>query len=446
MVDDQDIQSQSIKKYDHKTQVCGPVLGDVNMWIKLKISKYEEEGTKEDQNYGFQEKDQMYDNKRVCRFCNKVFSSGKALGGHARIHFQANKDLVFNKKLKAHQSIKFKKQQYMPEDEDRVIDFVKKFEGYNKKQTCKICGKGFPSEKSLFGHMRCHPERDWRGIQPPTMARNSSWSSSSSDAETQTMDDRTVDLTKSLKGWSVTAKRGRKAMVTSISEISSLEDDQFRDAVNDLMMLADDDSYESGLTKRQKVDENDAANSTSLNSKAGIGDIIVSKSKKQIVEELSSSNFEKSMTGVGKARTGLILETPVVEFEHKDCLDDNKKYLETSYGKVTIKTKKRRKKVKLSDLDLVQDASPKLALQPDKYHCSTCDKSFTTYQALGGHRSIHKKIKVWIDEDIFNPTVQLADEAKESEASNICRRVLDFDLNEVPPSEDEAGIESLTCS
>ncbi|XP_022877256.1 uncharacterized protein LOC111395478 [Olea europaea var. sylvestris] len=465
MVDDQDIQSRSIKKYDHKSQVCGPFFGEGNLFIEMKILKNEEEGIEEDQNNGFQEQDQMNNNKRVCRFCNKVFSSGKALGGHMRIHVQANKDLAFKKKLKAYQSVKFKKQKYLPEDEDRVIDFVKKkkhYEGYNKNQTCIICRKHFPSEKSLFGHMRCHPERDWRGIHPPTMARNSSWSSSSFDAETQKMDDQIdnwVDLTKSLKGWSVTAKRGRNAMVASSSEISSLEDDELRDAVNDLMMLAHGDSYESGLTNRQKVDESDAANSTSLNSKAEVWDISpVSKLKKQIIEEtyideLGSSIFEnleylqaKSVIDVGEAtdvpRTGLILEKPVVEFEHEDSSDDKKKYSETSYGNVTKKNKKRRKKVKLSDLELVQNASPMLALQPDKYNCSTCDRSFPTHQALGGHRSSHTKIKIWVDEEISNPIVQLADETKESEASNICRRALDFDLNEVPPPEDETGIES----
>lgn len=31
---------------------------------------------------------------------------------------------------------------------------------------CYVCGRQFGTWKALFGHMRCHPEREWRGVRP----------------------------------------------------------------------------------------------------------------------------------------------------------------------------------------------------------------------------------------------------------------------------------------
>ncbi|KAH0470496.1 hypothetical protein IEQ34_000219 [Dendrobium chrysotoxum] len=31
---------------------------------------------------------------------------------------------------------------------------------------CYVCGRRFGTWKALFGHMRCHPEREWRGVRP----------------------------------------------------------------------------------------------------------------------------------------------------------------------------------------------------------------------------------------------------------------------------------------
>jgi hypothetical protein len=81
------------------------------------------------------------------------------------------------------------------------------------------------------------------------------------------------------------------------------------------------------------------------------------------------------------------------------------------------------------------------------YKCSTCDKSFRTFQGLGGHRSIHNKDK---NREATNIVASFADtfridEGEESnktfpspgEASQTGPRRMDFDLNQPYDMEDE---------
>lgn len=37
-------------------------------------------------------------------------------------------------------------------------------------RSCPECRRGFPSNKALYGHMRCHPGRSYRGINAPTFS------------------------------------------------------------------------------------------------------------------------------------------------------------------------------------------------------------------------------------------------------------------------------------
>ncbi|KFK32444.1 hypothetical protein AALP_AA6G242600 [Arabis alpina] len=101
--------------------------------------------------------------KHFCVICNKQFNSGKAYGGHVRIHSNeyGNKHGK-TKKLKMKMKMKKKAKRSLVK---RETDLVRAdVEG---KIRCCLCGKQFQTMHSLFGHMRRHPDRSWKGIRPP---------------------------------------------------------------------------------------------------------------------------------------------------------------------------------------------------------------------------------------------------------------------------------------
>lgn len=107
---------------------------------------------------------------RECEFCGKKFSSGKALGGHKRFHLQAQR-----KGKEANNS-----------NGNGIIKLSPNNLILSGKFSCSICRNDFPSNKSLYGHMRSHSDRNWKGIHSPLFSsllnhRHSSHSDSSMD-------------------------------------------------------------------------------------------------------------------------------------------------------------------------------------------------------------------------------------------------------------------------
>ncbi|THU67419.1 hypothetical protein C4D60_Mb05t24430 [Musa balbisiana] len=74
------------------------------------------------------------------------------------------------------------------------------------------CGKTFASDKALFGHLRCHPERDYRGANPPPGARK------------QPKPDAGPSAARDLpaKKWQTTARRGRQGTASGGDDAEDL--------------------------------------------------------------------------------------------------------------------------------------------------------------------------------------------------------------------------------
>ena len=343
---------------------------------------------------------------RICNICNRGFGSGKALGGHMRMHVQArNKELL--EKLNNATTT----------NTNTTRDIIAKtHESFSITEegepTCYVCKKTFLSMKSLFGHMRSHPERDWRGIQPPTTPtdhkyyNNCSSSSTLSDEKLDTFPAITatsevfVDLSESLSSWRVTGKRGRKS--TDSANDSGLPLDIDVDAVFGLMTLANvdprqasnmsDSTYCNSMMdarKKLRIDEGRSSSREVLHNKIEAK----GKGKPPVVEQTALEvplNMKWNLFGYEE-------ESPREYYRHNSNGSSELDSADKTVGKTMMMSNKRKaRKVKLVELEaLGGDQSHKQvdSVTPNRYICSLCNRSFPTHQALGGHRSSHNKVK-----------------------------------------------------
>jgi len=126
-----------------------------------------------------------------CNVCGKTFSNGKALGGHRRSHFLRKKLNHHPQKVKTSFSIQGSNNRASFDDYDNEEEI-----GGIKKPTCSLCKKKFPTKNALYGHMRSHKNRDFKGLNPPT------------EYHKEDQDDGDLSLPK----WQKRDRRGRKCI------------------------------------------------------------------------------------------------------------------------------------------------------------------------------------------------------------------------------------------
>ncbi|KAK6138274.1 hypothetical protein DH2020_027965 [Rehmannia glutinosa] len=232
----------------------------------------------------------------------------------------------------------------------------------NSELKCPVCAHKFVSIKSLYGHMRNHPDRNWRGMKPPIPGmRNNSFSSLpvsglemnhsglESDGETHSGPDLI------LPGWSKTSRRTRPGKGLKIIPASDRA-----------LLVADNEKAEKALiinpasNRALSMSDNEGYDFPVLeNGEPGKENLPLKKRK---LESAVSPN-------TGNSRCSLPNRPLIIHGIPNPGPRSSKKEM---------------------DLIVNDNIACKNTVRARKPHvCDICDKSFKSYQALGGHKSHH---------------------------------------------------------
>ncbi|XP_060204994.1 zinc finger protein ZAT1-like [Lycium barbarum] len=327
--------------------------------------------------------------KHVCKFCNKSFHCGRSLGGHMRSHMINTTDgETSRKKLPAliissngNLDMGTQSANYgLRENPKKTSKFAEEdtlLPNQNNNKVCKECDKSFQSWKALFGHMKCHSSMNNNSVE------EDSWNSASANNHKQLVlmdseSDTEAAAAPNKKKRSSRRMKRYMAPTTSSTLTSEIEHEQEEIAMS-LILLSRDVGNWVGQNHVTECSDNNSQflKSRKLSTKCKDGGDLVKyfkKVKNGKTEQGESSNSPKRDKS----------ELPTGDEKKKKVKVDNENRVEQSEVELVPN-----KLVKGSSLVMSQmDSDPK-----EKFECTTCNKSFHSYQALGGHRASHKNAK-----------------------------------------------------
>ncbi|PIA63010.1 hypothetical protein AQUCO_00200791v1 [Aquilegia coerulea] len=334
-------------------------------------------------------------------------------------------------------------------------------ETLKQEKFCKECGKGFQSWKALFGHMRCHSEKE----RVSGSVEDDLWSDenhklimdSQSDTETAAPSRRKRSRRTRYKNTTTVTVSSSISFTNTSTSVSEIEQEQEEVAMC-LMMLSRDVGYWGGLNSLVESSDNNSVvvevgSSTIVKRKTfhkedynvdhsvklkkakdkNLKCILLESEKAKFARKGSEfGNFGVLRNGFKKLESDVSVDGSIGEykFEKPKCGDgegfevSNVELGNCSYSKSRVKCTEaelgkdyikevdgqldsecgkyksaKRTRREASDSKMEEESNKKLKCDtmdsPSKsnYECTSCNKTFHSYQALGGHRASHKRMK-----------------------------------------------------
>lgn len=374
----------------------------------------------------------------VCNVCNMEFDSSKQLNSHKQLHS------LYALRRNPKRSQRFMDQDFTAEAAAASIPAKKSSSTYNPDglpEGCSVCGKRFQSWKALFGHMRCHPSRTWRGCRPPKEGDKQQQQGTSSadwqlistrrkdvplpNAVSQESDsaseaERRVGAEPTGHGKSAAAAAAAAAASDNESDTQSIEGAYLHNGHNvERQPSSPHLSFMTNKRSRTKRARHGVRSQHSVTKTEVVPPITPAENDEMEHETamglmmLASKDGAKDMNWLGpaamtasdEARQSL-LESALSETERDDLdeqLDDenasdyDNEYAQKEDHVVQLYNKGKGKLDALDNVSLCEEneegGEVEAGSTKPKYMCNTCKRVFKSHQALGGHRASHKKVK-----------------------------------------------------
>jgi hypothetical protein len=321
-----------------------------------------------------------------------------------------------------------------PKKTRRLADSSEETSLYEK--LCKECGKKFLSWKALFGHMKCHSEKE-KGSN--SLEDQDSWISANHKLVMDSQSDNESDNPSRRRR----SERRTRYMATATSSsfslangnsssVSDIEQEQEEVAMC-LMMLSRDVGHWGGLNSAAESSDNNSVYLEALESFQtnriskidvktyvcnGSDTVKVKKFSDKDSEDLRGRRSEFCAPGNSRSRsrknktlasTDGFFKNDHFGFEDSEVELGKNFSKETALSQAQLASIKynssKRKFLDSYDPELRSESLKTLTTNSmdseicknsskrSKFECTTCNRTFHSYQALGGHRASHKKIK-----------------------------------------------------